>query len=156
MDFAPPDCHSDQSSCTEAGWEQCAECARLICTVHEEVARVRHAGKYAANTDNVCAPALRCCSNVGRSRQFATATSTSTGVDSGTAAAAMGQHRLQLLVDALAVEPLNQLRHWQLEDFTDAEQSGHSDGATGLHLLPVAGGEAERQHVLLRIVTLLA
>jgi len=55
MDFAPPDCHSNQSSCTEADWVQCAECARLICTLHGEVAHVRHAGKYAANMDNVCA-----------------------------------------------------------------------------------------------------
>jgi hypothetical protein len=54
MDFPPPDCHSDQSSCTEADWVQCGECARLICTVHEEVARVRHAGKYAANMDKIC------------------------------------------------------------------------------------------------------
>jgi hypothetical protein len=56
MDFPPPDCHSDQSSCTDADWVQCAECARLVCPVHEEVARVRHAGKYAASTDSVCAP----------------------------------------------------------------------------------------------------
>jgi len=56
MDFPPPDCQIDQqSSCTEADSVQCTECARLICTVHEEVARVRHAGKYAANTSNVCA-----------------------------------------------------------------------------------------------------
>lgn len=54
MDFAPPDCHTAQSACTEADWVQCAECARLICTVHEEVAHVRHAGKYAANTSHVC------------------------------------------------------------------------------------------------------
>jgi hypothetical protein len=57
MDFLPPDCHSDQlASCTEADWVQCIECSRLVCTVHEEVARVRHAGSYAANTSNVCAP----------------------------------------------------------------------------------------------------
>lgn len=56
MDFVPPDCHSDvHSSCSEVDWVQCVECARLICVVHEEVAHVRHAGKYAANTDNVCA-----------------------------------------------------------------------------------------------------
>jgi hypothetical protein len=56
MDFTPPDCHSDvHSSCSEADWAQCMECARLICVVHEEVALVRYAGKYAANTDNVCA-----------------------------------------------------------------------------------------------------
>jgi demethoxyubiquinone hydroxylase (CLK1/Coq7/Cat5 family) len=54
MDFAPPDCHSYQSSCTEADWAQCTECSRLVCLVHEEVARVRHAGEYAANTSNVC------------------------------------------------------------------------------------------------------
>jgi hypothetical protein len=55
MDFAPPACHSDQSSCTETDWVQCGECARFICTVHEEVAHVRHADRYAANTDSVCA-----------------------------------------------------------------------------------------------------
>jgi hypothetical protein len=55
MDFPPPECHSDQSSCTEDDWVQGAECSRLVCTVHEQVARVRHAGKYAANTSSVCA-----------------------------------------------------------------------------------------------------
>lgn len=55
MDFPPPDCHGAHSSCKEADWVQCIECARLICTVHEEVAHVRHAGKYAADMDNVCA-----------------------------------------------------------------------------------------------------
>lgn len=54
MDFAPPDCHSDQSSCTETDWVQCTDCARFVCTVHEEVASVRHAGRYAANTSHVC------------------------------------------------------------------------------------------------------
>jgi len=56
MDFAPPACHTTQSSCTEDDWVQCTECARLVCIVHEEVAHVRHAGKYAANMDSVCAP----------------------------------------------------------------------------------------------------
>ena len=57
MDFPLPECHTAQSaSCAEVDWVQCIECARLICTMHEEVARVRHAGKYAANTSNVCAP----------------------------------------------------------------------------------------------------
>jgi hypothetical protein len=56
MDFARPDCHANQpSSCTEADWVQCVECARLICPVHEEVARVLHAGKYAASVDGICA-----------------------------------------------------------------------------------------------------
>ena len=55
MEIIPPDCHSYQSSCTEADWVQCTECSRLVCTMHEEVARVRHAGRYAANTSNVCA-----------------------------------------------------------------------------------------------------
>jgi hypothetical protein len=56
MEIILPDCHSDQASCTEADWVQCSECARLVCTVHEEVAHVRHAGKYAAKIDSVCAP----------------------------------------------------------------------------------------------------
>jgi len=56
MDFSPPDCHTAQSPpCTETDWVQCAECSRLVCMVHEEVARVRHAGRYAASTSNVCA-----------------------------------------------------------------------------------------------------
>ena len=60
MDFPPPECHRDQhSSCAEADWVQCVECSRLVCPVHEEVARVRHAGKYAANTSNVCAPCVQ-------------------------------------------------------------------------------------------------
>ena len=59
MDFPPPDCHSNQSSCTEADWVQRTECSRLICNVHEEIANVRHAGKYAANTSNVCAPCVQ-------------------------------------------------------------------------------------------------
>ena len=57
MEIVPPECCTEpRTPCTEADWLQCAECARLICTVHEEIARVRHAGKYAANTDNVCTP----------------------------------------------------------------------------------------------------
>ena len=71
------------------------------------------------------------------------ATSTSTAADSGAAAAAGWHHRLQLLVDALFVQPLNQLRHRQLEDLADAEERGHGDRASGLHLLPMAGGEAK-------------
>jgi len=56
MDFPPPECHTAQSPpCTEADWVQCVECTRLICTVHDDPVPVRHAGKYAANTDNVCA-----------------------------------------------------------------------------------------------------
>lgn len=54
MEIIPPACHSAQSSCTEDDWVQCAECARLICTMHKEVARVRYSGKYAAKTDSVC------------------------------------------------------------------------------------------------------
>jgi hypothetical protein len=58
MDFTPPDCHSDlPTSCTQPDWVQCAECARFICMVHEEVASVRHAGKYAADMSTVC---IRC------------------------------------------------------------------------------------------------
>jgi hypothetical protein len=57
MDFAPPECHTTQSpSCTEADWVPCAECTQLICNVHDDPVPVRHAGKYAANTSNVCAP----------------------------------------------------------------------------------------------------
>ena len=56
----------------------------------------------------------------------------------------MEQHRLQLFVHALGVQPLYQLRHRQLEDFADAEQGGDGDGATGLNLLPVARRESER------------
>ena len=60
MDFLPPECHRDQlASCTEDDWVQCVKCARLICTMHEEVAYVRHAGKYAASTSNVCAPCVQ-------------------------------------------------------------------------------------------------
>lgn len=59
MDFPPPDCHTAPSTCTEVDWVQCCECARLICAVHEEVAHVRHAGRYAANMDNVCAPCVQ-------------------------------------------------------------------------------------------------
>ena len=56
MDFAPPECHTAElASCTKADWVQCVECSRLICTMHDEVAQIRHAGKYAANTSNVCA-----------------------------------------------------------------------------------------------------
>jgi hypothetical protein len=54
MDFPPPACHTAQSSCTEAEWVQCVECSRLICPVHEEVAHVRHAGKYAGDASAVC------------------------------------------------------------------------------------------------------
>ena len=55
MDFPPPDCHTAQSfPCSERDWVQCAECALLICSVHEDPVPVRHAGKYTANTSNVC------------------------------------------------------------------------------------------------------
>lgn len=77
-------------------------------------------------------------------------------MDSGAAAAALEQHRLQLLVHALLVQPLYQPRHWRFKYLADAEQGGHGDGASGLHLLPVAGREAEGEHILLREATLLA
>jgi len=94
--------------------------------------------------------AFRCSTSVVRSRRFATAFNTSTGVDSDAATAtAMGQHRLQFLVHAILVQPLYQLRHRQLEDLTDAEEGGHRDRPTGLHLLPMAGRKAEAEHVLL-------
>jgi hypothetical protein len=55
MEIVPPECCTEpRTPCSEKGWVQCAECARLICTVHDEVIPVRYAGKYAANTDNVC------------------------------------------------------------------------------------------------------
>jgi hypothetical protein len=55
MEIIPPDCHIAQSPpCAETDWVQCAECARLICRVHDYPVPVRHAGKYAANTDNIC------------------------------------------------------------------------------------------------------
>ena len=59
------------------------------------------------------------------------------------------------LINALGIQPLYQLGHRSGEDFADAEESGDGYGASGLHLLPVAGGEAETQHVFLRIATLL-
>ena len=60
MDFPPPYCYNDQlSSCTEGDWVQCTECARLICTVHDEIARVRHAGRYAGDKSAVCAPCVQ-------------------------------------------------------------------------------------------------
>ena len=69
---------------------------------------------------------------------------------------ALRQHRLQLFVHALPVQSLYQLGHRSCEDFADAKEGGDGDGASGLHLLPVAGGEAEAQHILLRIAALLA
>jgi hypothetical protein len=33
---------------------------------------------------------------------------------------------------------------WRFKYFANAEERGHGDGPTGPHLLPVAGGEAER------------
>ena len=63
------------------------------------------------------------------------------------------QVNLWLFVDALVQTPY-QLRHGNLEDLTDSEQRGHGDGASGLNLLPVPGGEAEAQHVLLRVPVL--
>ena len=63
-------------------------------------------------------------------------------VESGAAATALGKHRLQLFVDALGVQPLNQLRHRNLEDLADVEEGGHGDGGVRLHLLPVAGEES--------------
>jgi len=60
------------------------------------------------------------------------------------------------LINALGIQTLNQLGHRQFEYLADAEEGGHCDGPSGLHLLPVASGEAERQHILLRIAALLA
>jgi hypothetical protein len=60
------------------------------------------------------------------------------------------------LINALGIQTMNQLGHWQFEDLADAEEGGHRNGASGLHLLPVAGGKAEAQHIFLRIAALLA
>jgi hypothetical protein len=55
MDFAPPDCHTTHSPpCIEANWVKCVECSQLTCTDHDNLVPIRHAGKYAANSDNVC------------------------------------------------------------------------------------------------------
>ncbi len=67
----------------------------------------------------------------------------------------MRQHGFQLFVDTFGIEPVNQLRHWHFKYLADAEQGGHRDWPTGLHLLPVAGGEAEGEHVLLRVAVFL-
>ena len=55
MEIVPPDCCTEpHTPCSEKDCVQCAECARLICTVHDDPVPVRYGGKYAANTDNVC------------------------------------------------------------------------------------------------------
>ena len=105
-------------------------------------------------------PAVKCCTSKGSWRGFEAATSTPTAVDtgalgdnfldasrkfpavdSGTAATALEQHRLQLFVDALPVQPLYQLGHRSCEDLADAKEGCDRDGASGLHLLPVSGRE---------------
>jgi hypothetical protein len=84
---------------------------------------------------------VKCCSTKGSWRRFEAATSTTTAVDSGAVMTALRQHRLQLFVHALPVQSLYQLGHRSCEDFADAKEGGDGDGASGLHLLPVAGGE---------------
>ena len=60
MDSPPPDCPNDQTfPCSERNWVQCAECSRLVCTVHDEVVAVRYSGKYAKSTDDICTRCVR-------------------------------------------------------------------------------------------------
>lgn len=60
MELPPPVCQRDQHSiCTESDWVQCVECAQIICSVHEEVALVRHAGKFASYTSSVCSTCVQ-------------------------------------------------------------------------------------------------
>jgi hypothetical protein len=60
MDFAPPDCHTAQSfPCSEMDWVPCAECALLICSLHDDPVPVRHSGKHAAKTSSVCSPCVQ-------------------------------------------------------------------------------------------------
>lgn len=70
--------------------------------------------------------------------------------------AALGQHQLQRFVHALPVQPLNQLGHRSCEDLADAEEGCDGNRPSSLHLLPMARGEAEGQHVLLRVPALFA
>jgi len=55
-----------------------------------------------------------------------------------------------LSVDAL-VQPANQPVGTDSEHLADSEKRRHRDRAASLDLLPVPCGEAERNHVLLRI-----
>jgi hypothetical protein len=57
LEITPPDCSTEpRTPCTGKDWVQCAGGARLICIVHDDPVHVRYAGRYAANTDNVCTP----------------------------------------------------------------------------------------------------
>jgi len=66
-----------------------------------------------------------------------------------------GRLDVQLLVDS-GVQAPHELRHGDFKDLADAEESGHGDGPTRFNLLPVAGREAKRNHVLLAPSLLLA
>ena len=83
-------------------------------------------------------------------------TNLSTNAESGAPTSAEWRHRFRLFIDALGVQPFNQIGHCQFEYLADAEQGGYRDGATAFHLLPVAGREPKREHVLLREAVLLA
>lgn len=53
-------------------------------------------------------------------------------------------------VDA-PIEALDEPADGHLEHIADAEKGGNGDGAARLDLLPVPGGKAERDHVLLAV-----
>jgi hypothetical protein len=56
MELTPPDCCTEpRTPCTEKDWVQCAECARLICTVHDELFNVWYCDENSQESDRICA-----------------------------------------------------------------------------------------------------
>lgn len=50
---------------------------------------------------------------------------------------------------AAIVKAANKPRERRMENVADPQECCHGDGAASLDLLPVAGGEAERDHIFL-------
>jgi hypothetical protein len=55
MEIVPPECRTEPlTPCIEKDWVQCAECARYVCLVHDELITVHYSGKRPTGTQEVC------------------------------------------------------------------------------------------------------
>ena len=61
----------------------------------------------------------------------------------------------QLLIDS-SIQVPHQLCHRYFKHFADAQERGDRNGSSRFNLLPVTGGEAEANHILLAVAALLA
>ena len=59
MEIVPPDCRTEpHTPCSEADWVQCAECARYVCLVHDELITVRYCDDNSQESDRLCADCI--------------------------------------------------------------------------------------------------